>query len=122
MPEQDTMFDIGFWEVLLISVMGLIILGPERLPVVMRTGSQWISKVKQAVNSVQAQLGSELEAMELQETLNSLEQKRLKKDRLPGKKKPFDSIGDIDDITEELVAQEHHEALKVIEDQKSHKK
>nr|MBL0711396.1 twin-arginine translocase TatA/TatE family subunit [Colwellia sp.] len=27
------MFDIGFWELILIGIMGLVVLGPERLPV-----------------------------------------------------------------------------------------
>ncbi|MFT5003353.1 MAG: sec-independent protein translocase protein TatB, partial [Flavobacteriales bacterium] len=31
------MFDVGFWELILIAIMGLVILGPERLPVAIRT-------------------------------------------------------------------------------------
>ena len=37
------MFDIGFWELLLIAIIGLVVLGPERLPVAIRTVRNWIS-------------------------------------------------------------------------------
>ncbi len=36
------MFDIGFSELLLIAVIGLVVLGPERLPVAVRTVAGWI--------------------------------------------------------------------------------
>lgn len=34
------MFDIGFWELVVIGVVALVVLGPERLPVAIRTASQ----------------------------------------------------------------------------------
>ena len=39
------MFDIGFWELTVIAVIGLIVLGPERLPVVARTLGTWAASL-----------------------------------------------------------------------------
>jgi len=38
------MFDVGFWELALIGVVALIIVGPERLPGVVRTAGRWVGK------------------------------------------------------------------------------
>ena len=40
------MFDFGFSELVVIAVMGLIVLGPERLPKVARQAGQWIGKLQ----------------------------------------------------------------------------
>jgi sec-independent protein translocase protein TatB len=46
------MFDIGFWELSLIAIIGMIVLGPERLPVAIRTVRGWISGVRKFSDSV----------------------------------------------------------------------
>ena len=38
------MFDIGFSELLLIAIIGLLVLGPERLPTAIRTASLWLGR------------------------------------------------------------------------------
>src|SRR5699024_5136637 len=40
------MFDIGFWELTLVAVIALIVLGPERLPVVARTMGKWVGRAR----------------------------------------------------------------------------
>ncbi len=59
------MFDIGFFELLLISIIGLVVLGPERLPVAIRTISDWISGIKRFSNSIKTKLTEELNIQEL---------------------------------------------------------
>ncbi|WP_206486026.1 Sec-independent protein translocase protein TatB [Thalassotalea sp. G2M2-11] len=71
------MFDIGFWELLLISVIGLVVLGPERLPVAIRTVRSWISGVKNFSNSVKNELTEELRIHELHANLKKAEQSNL---------------------------------------------
>ncbi|GLX78450.1 sec-independent protein translocase protein TatB [Thalassotalea insulae] len=71
------MFDIGFWELLLISVIGLVVLGPERLPVAIRTVRAWISGVKNFSNSVKTELTEELRIQELHANLKKAEQSNL---------------------------------------------
>ncbi len=72
------MFDIGFSELLLIAVVALVVLGPERLPKAARFGGLWVRRARAQWYSVKAELERELEAEELkrslQETQASLRQ------------------------------------------------
>ena len=72
------MFDVGFGELLLIAVVALVILGPERLPKAARFSGLWVRRARAQWYSVKAELERELEAEELkrslQETQASLRQ------------------------------------------------
>ena len=59
------MFDIGFSEILLISVLALIVLGPERLPGVVRRVGRWVGRARAMARQFQEQLEEE---MDLEET------------------------------------------------------
>lgn len=59
------MFDVGFWELSLIFVVALIVLGPERLPRAARTVGLWAGKARQVLSSVKADIDRELKAEEL---------------------------------------------------------
>ncbi len=72
------MFDIGFWELAIIAVMGLIVLGPERLPTAIRTIRGWVRNIKQFSNTVQTELKEELRIHELHDNLKKAEQQGLK--------------------------------------------
>ncbi|MGB1245467.1 MAG: Sec-independent protein translocase protein TatB, partial [Porticoccaceae bacterium] len=54
------MFDIGFSELLVIAVITLIVMGPERLPETVRTISLWIGRLKQMISSARSELESEV--------------------------------------------------------------
>jgi sec-independent protein translocase protein TatB len=66
-------FDIGFGELLLVLVIGLVVLGPERLPVAVRTVAGWIRALRSLAASVQNELTQELKLQELQESLKKAE-------------------------------------------------
>ncbi|OXX69475.1 twin-arginine translocase subunit TatB [Vibrio sp. V19_P1S1T109] len=68
------MFDIGFWELVLISVVALVVLGPERLPHAIRSVAKFVSTAKNMANSVKDELAHELKIQELQENLRKAEQ------------------------------------------------
>ncbi len=68
------MFDIGFWELLLVALIGLLVLGPERLPTALRAMQRGIQKAKSFGTSVQAELNHELRIKELHEHLRKAEQ------------------------------------------------
>lgn len=72
------MFDIGFWELVLIAVIGLVVLGPERLPVAVRTVARWVRTFRAMAASVQNELNQELKLQEMQENLKKAEQMNLK--------------------------------------------
>ncbi|MBD1388016.1 Sec-independent protein translocase subunit TatB [Neiella sp. HB171785] len=68
------MFDIGFWELGVIAVLGLIVLGPERLPGALRTVIGWIRSVRSMATNVKEEISQELHIHELQQNLKKAEE------------------------------------------------
>ncbi|PMR76166.1 Sec-independent protein translocase protein TatB [Billgrantia endophytica] len=69
------MFDIGFLELLIIGIVALLVLGPERLPKAARTAGLWIGKIKRTVSGMQREISSQLEAEELRQKLKEQQSK-----------------------------------------------
>jgi sec-independent protein translocase protein TatB len=63
------MFDIGFLEMVVIGVLALLVLGPERLPKAARTAGKWIAKAKRMVSQFSSELDKQLEIDELRAQL-----------------------------------------------------
>ena len=70
------MFDMGFTEMMLIGIVALVVIGPERLPGVARTAGKYVGRLKRFMTSVKADVEQELRADELREIL-SQQQKEL---------------------------------------------
>jgi len=66
-------FDIGFSELLLVFVIGLIVLGPQRLPVAVKTVVGWVRALRSLAATVQNELVQELKIQELQDSLKKVE-------------------------------------------------
>ena len=64
------MFDIGFWELALIMVVALMVIGPDRLPGLARTAGLWFGKAQAMVKSVKADIDLELKAEDLKKKLS----------------------------------------------------
>lgn len=64
------MFDIGFLELLLIGVVGLLVLGPERLPMAARTAGMWIGRIKRSVSGIQREINEQLRTEEVRQKIN----------------------------------------------------
>jgi sec-independent protein translocase protein TatB len=54
------MFDIGFTELVLLAIVGLLVIGPERLPGTVRTGVQLLRKLKRGFNDIKREVEQEL--------------------------------------------------------------
>jgi len=63
------MFDVGFWELGLIGLISLLVIGPEKLPKVARLSGFWIGKTKSMVANVKAEISEELKAEELRQLM-----------------------------------------------------
>lgn len=63
------MFDIGFWEIILISIIGLVVLGPERLPTAIRSVMRGINTAKGMANVVKTEISQELKLHEMNENM-----------------------------------------------------
>lgn len=72
------MFDIGFSELVLLMLVGLVVLGPKRLPVAIRTVMGWMKTIRGLAANVQNELKQELKLQELQDSIKKAEQLNLK--------------------------------------------
>jgi len=63
-------FDIGFWELLLIALVALVVVGPERLPKLIRVTGLWLGRANASVQSIRSEISRELRAEELKQALN----------------------------------------------------
>jgi sec-independent protein translocase protein TatB len=67
------MFELGFWELVLIAIVGLVVLGPERLPKALASVGHWVRTIKQMANSAQQQVEHELNLQKLRDDLKKAE-------------------------------------------------
>jgi len=67
------MFDVGFWEILLILVLALVIIGPERLPGAARKAGFFVGKARRYIEGVRTEVESELDVGEFKRMLHNQE-------------------------------------------------
>ena len=72
------MFDIGFSEIVLVCIVGLVVLGPQRLPVAIRTVMGWVRTIRGLAANVQNELKQEPKLQELQDSIKKAESLNLK--------------------------------------------
>ncbi len=69
------MFDIGFWELSLIGIVALLVIGPERLPAVARTVGKYVGKANRFISNIKDDINKELKDEDLKHILE--EQQKL---------------------------------------------
>jgi sec-independent protein translocase protein TatB len=67
------MFDVGMLEIIVILVLALIVLGPERLPQAARTVGYWFGKMRRYVEGMKAEVEKEFDTSELKRMLHNQE-------------------------------------------------
>ncbi len=63
------MFDVGFWELVFLAIIALLVVGPERMPRIARAAGLWLGKMRGFVSSVKQDIDRELAAEELKAVL-----------------------------------------------------
>ncbi|MFO8025852.1 Sec-independent protein translocase protein TatB [Thiohalophilus sp.] len=63
------MFDIGFLELIIIAVVGLVVIGPERLPGVARNVGKWVGRTRRFVTQVKSDIDREMKQEDLRKAL-----------------------------------------------------
>jgi len=95
------MFDIGFWELLVIGVVALLVVGPERLPGLARTAGMWVGRARRFVSGVKADIDREIAADELKKAL--------------AKQANSESLYDIIEETKQTILEAHDEEKEPVE-------
>jgi len=63
------MFDVGFWELCLVGLVSLLVIGPEKLPKAARVAGFWVGKTRSMVASIKTEIKEELQAEEMRQIL-----------------------------------------------------
>ena len=88
------MFDIGFTELVLIAIVSLLVIGPERLPETLRTAGLWLGRIRRGFNEVKRDIERELRTDEILQTLHNervLKELRETQEQLNALKAPLDA-------------------------------
>jgi sec-independent protein translocase protein TatB len=67
------MFEIGFWELVLIGIVALVVLGPERLPGAARSLGMWAGRARSYVKHFSSELEREASLQELHQQTRDLQ-------------------------------------------------
>lgn len=84
------MFDIGFAELLIIAVVALIVLGPDKLPTAIKTVGMWVGRIRRTVTSIQSEISEELRIDEMKRT-TAISKQELEKE-LKEMSQPFNEV------------------------------
>ena len=98
------MFDIGFSEIMVVAIISLIIMGPERLPETVRTITLWLGRLRQFISSARSELEDEVGVDEIRRQLRNekiMRDLEKTKDELAGLAQDATDINQID-IKDEL--------------------
>lgn len=86
------MFDVGFFELLLIGLVALLVVGPERLPKLARTAGMWLGRGRRFLNSVKEDIDREIKADELRQILEKQKKSNPLHEIVEDTKKDFQQI------------------------------
>lgn len=63
------MFDVGFSEIMMVGLIALLVIGPERLPKAARIAGFWLGKTRSTIANVKAEIKQELHAEEMRQLM-----------------------------------------------------
>ena len=86
------MFDFGMWEIAIILVITLIVVGPEKMPALARKAGLYVGKFRKFVSKIKNDINSEIEAEELKEELSVKNEELLLSQTLDEAKSGIDGI------------------------------
>ena len=86
------MFDFGMWEIAIIFVITLIVVGPEKMPALARKAGLYVGKFRKFISKIKNDINSEIEAEELKEQLSVKNEELLVSQTLDEAKSGIDEI------------------------------
>ena len=69
------MFDFGFWEIAIIGIITLIVVGPEKMPAIARKAGLYFGKLNRFFNKVKSDINEELRMDEIKNEISMDEEK-----------------------------------------------
>ncbi|GAA5315767.1 MAG: hypothetical protein AseanaTS_09720 [Candidatus Pelagadaptatus aseana] len=96
------MFDIGFFELLVVGVVGLLVIGPERLPETVRTIALWWGRLKRGIQNTRTEIEQQIGADDIRRQLHNEEvMRRLEESQESIKRTMSENVAEINQAIEE---------------------
>ena len=86
------MFDVGLLELMLVGIVALLVVGPERLPKLARTAGMWLGRGRRFISSVKEDIDREIKADELRQIIEKQKQNNPLHEIVEDTKKEFEQI------------------------------
>ncbi len=112
------MFDIGFWELALIGVVVLVVVGPERLPALARTAGLWVGKARSMVADVKEDIQREIDLQDLDEVTDLGNQVNQIRDEIVTPTQDLANTLNADAMAGNSVAESIEKATEAVSDEK----
>jgi len=94
------MFDIGFTEIIIICLVGLVVIGPKRLPEALRAGAMWMGRGKRMLGNVRRDLENEIGIDEIRRDLrNEQIMNEIKAEKIEEEREALERKELIEDLT-----------------------
>ncbi len=65
------MFEIGFWELVVVGLVALWVLGPSRLPAVAKVCARWLIRAKQTAQNIKSEFDQEFQKITSEDSKNN---------------------------------------------------
>ena len=116
------MFDVGFWELALIFVVALVVVGPERMPALIRTAGQWLGRMQRVARELRTEFEREAHTQEFQQLNRDFldEDRRLKQLALDSMKAPTSREAALENAAAENVGTSELPATAASDDESTH--
>jgi sec-independent protein translocase protein TatB len=111
------MFDIAFTELLVIGIVALIVIGPERLPKVARTAGTWLGKLNRYVAQVKQDIDRDMQLEELRKLQEQMKASAQKYELMAeeASQKVQQEVGQVDKVMQAMAATDGGLALQEYE-------
>ena len=96
------MFDVGFWEIAIVAVVALVVVGPERLPPLARTVGLWVGKARRMVADVKADIDREVRESEFSEVKNLGAQITEARHKVQSSSEDFLDVSGMEEVTDSI--------------------
>ncbi len=115
------MFDLGFTELLVVGVVALIVIGPERLPKVARTAGQWVGRLNRFVSDMKQDIDRDLKLEELRKLQAEMRETAQKYEILAEQagQRVHEEVGQVDRVMQAMAATDGGLAMREYEKIKS---
>ncbi len=98
------MFDVGFSEIMMIGLVSLLVIGPERLPKVARVAGLWLGRMRAISANLKAEIHHELELEEIKRVMQQ-QQAQFEQQMQEQQRKLYAAQNDIESIAVEKTVQ-----------------